>query len=189
MEQHSFRRLVLRTVLLVSAVLASAGTVADVQRAAAGGSSAEVPVLTVAAPADPVEKSYRRMILGMDLFERRSALAPSATLRFKLLPRRMDTDPSLVDVEILGETVSLRVPVAPDSTFTLQRIPKAWDEDASVQANRKTLTLTWRAEIRTPASGFSRAKRAAMLLSTGISAAAHSIFAEPAGASVRFLTR
>lgn len=134
----------------LSAVLGSACTLAHAQEKAIGGTQAEVPVLTVIAPGDPVEKSYRKMILGMDLFERRRRLAPSASLRFKLLPRRKDTNMSRVDVEIVGETVSLRVPVAADSTFTLERIPKAWEEDASVQANRKTLTMTWRAEIRTP---------------------------------------
>jgi len=118
--------------------------------ACASALAVEVQVLTVTAPGDPVEKSYRRMILGMDLFERRHAMAPAALLRYKLLPRRSDTDLSRVDVEIVGDTVSLRVPVAADNTFTLERIRKAWDEDASVQVNRKTLTMTWRAEIRTP---------------------------------------
>ncbi|RYY70386.1 MAG: hypothetical protein EOO24_49800, partial [Comamonadaceae bacterium] len=41
------------------------------------------------AAADPVEKSYRRMLRGMDLYERERALAPRAPLRFKVLPRSM----------------------------------------------------------------------------------------------------
>lgn len=46
-----------------------------------------VPSVTVSGTRDPVDKSYRRMIKGMDRFERERALAPGATLRFRLLPR------------------------------------------------------------------------------------------------------
>lgn len=110
----------------------------------------QTPVLTVTASGDPVEKSYRRMMRGIELFEKRRAMAPSAHLRFKVLPRRKDVDASRVSVEIVGDTVAVPLPIAADSTFVLERIPKAWEEDSTVQANRKTLTMTWRAEIRTP---------------------------------------
>ena len=42
-------------------------------------------VVTAKANRDPVEKSYRKMISGMDLFDKESATAPGAVLRFKLL--------------------------------------------------------------------------------------------------------
>lgn len=134
--------------LVLSALLACA--VATASSNAASGTEAKVPTLTVIAPGDPVEKSYRRMIRGIDLFEERRAMAPAASLHFKLLPRRNDVDTSRVAVEIVGDTVAVPVAIAPDRTFTLERISKAWDEDASVQLNRKALTMTWRAEIRTP---------------------------------------
>lgn len=107
-------------------------------------------MITVTAPGDPVDKSYRRMILGMDLFERNRGLAPAAPLRFKLLPRRKNTDMSRITLEIVGETVEIPVPLASDNTFTLERIQKALDEDASVRPNRKAQSMTWRTEIRTP---------------------------------------
>lgn len=107
-------------------------------------------MITITGFGEPVDKSYRKMISGMDLFERNRAMAPAAPLRFKLLPRRKNTNMKLTDVEIVGETYWIPVPLAQDSTFTLERIQKAWDDDASVQANRKTLTMTWRADIRTP---------------------------------------
>jgi len=114
------------------------------------GDSKDVPVLTITTARDPVDKSYRRMILGMDLFEKNRHLAPDAPLRFKLLPRHKGTDMSRIGVEIAADTFAIPVKVADDNTFTLERIQKALDEDASVRLNRKALTMTWRAEIRSP---------------------------------------
>jgi hypothetical protein len=100
---------------------------------------------------DPVEKSYRKMVHGMDYFEAaRAAVAPHASLRFKLLPRKPGTDMEHIDLEVVGATFSYRVPVAPDHTFVLERDPKAVQEDAVVSPNRKRLSMTWRTEIRTP---------------------------------------
>jgi len=100
---------------------------------------------------DPVEKSYRKMIQGMDYFERaRAALAPDASLRFKLLPRKPGTDMDRIVLELIGSTFVHEVPVAPDHTFVLERSPKALQEDAVVSPNRKRLSMTWRTEIRTP---------------------------------------
>ncbi|MDB5874815.1 MAG: hypothetical protein JWQ07_4257 [Ramlibacter sp.] len=107
-------------------------------------------VTVIARSRDPVEKSYRKMIQGMDYFERKHAMAPNATLRFKLLPRRHETNMNDVEVEISARSFDIPVPVAPDQTFTLVRNQKALDEDAVVSPNRKKQSMTWRTEIRTP---------------------------------------
>ena len=100
---------------------------------------------------NPVEKSYRKMIHGMDYFEKaKAALAPQASLRFKLLPRKPGTDMDRIALEVIGSTFSHPVAVAPDHTFVLAREPQALEEDAVVSANRRRLSMTWRAEIRTP---------------------------------------
>ena len=112
-----------------------------------------LPAVTISAKAnpDPVEKSSRKMISGMDLFEQeRSLHAPDASLRFKLLPRRPDTDLQRIEMEVVGSTVDFPVPIAPDQTFTLARNPKAYDENAQVSPNRKAQSMTWRSEIKTP---------------------------------------
>ena len=110
-----------------------------------------MPPVTATAVREPVEKSYRKMIAGMDLFEKtRSQLAPQATLRFKLLPRRRDTNMEGIVLEILGDSVAIPVAVAADRTFTLERNQKALEEDASVTPNRRSRSMTWRTEIRTP---------------------------------------
>lgn len=114
--------------------------------------TATLPPVTISEKAnrDPVEKSYRQMLRGMERFERLHALAPQAQLRFRLLPRHRDTDMGNIRVDIVGETVELRVPVAPDNTFVLPRDRQAFDEDARVVPNRRRQSMTWRTEIRTP---------------------------------------
>ena len=111
-----------------------------------------LPPVTITAPArDPVEKSYRKMVQGMDLFERsRVAMAPGASLRFKLLPRKPGTDMDRISLEVVGGTFTYDVSIAPDHTFVLDRNQKALEEDAVVSPNRKRLSMTWRTDIRTP---------------------------------------
>jgi hypothetical protein len=106
--------------------------------------------VAVTAMREPVDKSYRRMVEGIELFEKRHHLAPNAPLRFKLLPRHRDTDMHDIQLEVVGDSFTTAVAVAPDGTFTLERSPRALKEKASVQPNRKAKTMTWRAEIRTP---------------------------------------
>ena len=116
----------------------------------AGG---ELPTVTISAKAnpEPVEKSYRKMIRAIDLFDReRGRLSPSAALRFRLLPRRPDTDMARIEMEVIGATVDFSVPIAPDQTFTLERNQKAYDENAQVSPNRRAQSMTWRSDIRTP---------------------------------------
>lgn len=134
-------------------ILASALAAACLGAAAQDKAASTLPSVTIAAKAnrDPVEKSYRKMIRGMDLFEKqRAAMAPNASLRFKLLPRKRETEMNRIEMEVIGTTVAFDVAVAPDHTFTLERNPKAFDENAQVIPNRKAQTMTWRTEIRTP---------------------------------------
>ena len=121
--------------------------------AACGAAAQDVPApptVTVKAARDPVDKSYRKMIAGMDRFERDHALAPQATLRFQLLPRLPTTRLDGITLRVLGDSVALPVAVAPDHSFTLQRDARALAEDAALVASRKTATLTWRAQVRSP---------------------------------------
>lgn len=121
--------------------------------AAAQDKSAPVlPAVTIAAKAnrDPVEKSYRKMLRGMDLFDAERSMSPNGVLRFKLLPRRPDTDMKSIAMEVIGSTVAFDVAIAPDDTFTMSRNSKAFDENAQVIPNRKAQSMTWRSDIRTP---------------------------------------
>ena len=106
--------------------------------------------VTVTATRDPVDKSYRKMIAGMERFDRNRAQAPQATLRFQLLPRLPTTRLDGITLRVVGDTVALPVSVAPDHTFTLDRDSRALREDAALIASSKTSTLTWRAQVRSP---------------------------------------
>ncbi|MET0323050.1 MAG: hypothetical protein ABW069_20190 [Duganella sp.] len=117
---------------------------------AAAQNTAPPTTVTVATTRDPVDKSYRKMIAGMDRFERLHALAPQATLRFQLLPRLPTTALDGITLRVAGDSVSLPVEVAPDHTFTLPRDDRALAQDAALIASRKTSTLTWRAQVRSP---------------------------------------
>jgi hypothetical protein len=117
---------------------------------APGGAAAQSDGVTVTSLRDPVDKSYRRMVAGMEHFEKRHALAPGAALRFKLLPRNRATRMQDIDVAIVADSFEIPVAVAPDRTFTLERNAQALKEDASVRPNRRKQSLTWRAEIRSP---------------------------------------
>ncbi|MES2069115.1 MAG: hypothetical protein V4488_02120 [Pseudomonadota bacterium] len=108
------------------------------------------PPVTISSMRDPVDKSYRKMLKGMELFEKLHGMAPTATLRYKLLPRRPDTNMDGIVLKIVGDSITIPVPIAPDHTFILQRNDKALREDAAVIPNRKAGSMTWRTEIRTP---------------------------------------
>jgi hypothetical protein len=139
-------RLLMEAALLALAVGGAGAGAQQVKRVE------EIPPVTISAKANPnpVEKSYRKMIRGMDLFEQQRGMSPNAPLRFKLLPRKRETDMNHITLAVVGDTVDFLVPVAADHTFTLPHDPLALDEDAQVIPNRKAQSMTWRTEIRTP---------------------------------------
>lgn len=112
----------------------------------------QMPAVTVTAKANPnpVEKSYRKMLKGMELFARQHSQSPDAELRFKLLPRKRGTDMQAITLAVVGDTVDFLVPIAADHSFTLPRNALALQEDAQVIPNRRALSMTWRTDIRTP---------------------------------------
>lgn len=99
---------------------------------------------------DPVEKSYRKMIRGMDLFEAQRSMSPNAILQFRLLPRRRETDMNSIELEVIGSNTAFTVPVTLEHTFVMERSQAAYDENAQVTPNRKKQSMTWRTDIRTP---------------------------------------
>jgi hypothetical protein len=114
------------------------------------GSAWADDAIQISAVRHPVDKSYRKMVQGMDLFDEMHALAPKAGLRYRLYPRKSGTDMSISQISLVGESFERPVPVAADSTFALARDRKALAEDAFVRSERNADTMTWRADIRTP---------------------------------------
>jgi hypothetical protein len=134
------------------AIVLTSGNVcaADPQGQTRAPAAAALPPVEVSALRDPVEKSYRKIVRGMDLFEQRRSLAPNAALRFKLLPRSRNANMEGIELNIVSENVTIPVPIAADNTFALERSRRALDEDAVVMPDRKARSMTWRTDIRTP---------------------------------------
>lgn len=109
-----------------------------------------IPQVHVPYVRDPVDKSYAKMLKGMDRFERDKALAPAAVLRFRLLPRLPKARMDNISLRVAGNSVSLPLAIASDNSFTLPRNALALREDAAVVANRKSDSMTWRAWVQSP---------------------------------------
>jgi hypothetical protein len=109
---------------------------------------APMPTVSVSGTREPVDKSYRKMLRGMDRYEQARALAPQSSLRFQLLPRLPGVKLDGVALKVVGDSIALPVPLAPDHSFTLERNAQAWREDAALLANRRTSSMTWRALVR-----------------------------------------
>ena len=60
--------------------------------------------IEITALRSPVDKSYRKMVRGMELFAERHAMAPEATLRYKLLPRKPGTDIEDLKLHVVGKS-------------------------------------------------------------------------------------
>lgn len=116
----------------------------------AAGAAPAIPTVLVPHVRDPVDKSYVKMIKGMDRFAREHALAPAATLRFRLLPRLPGASLDGVTLRVAGDQLSLPLALDADHSFNLPRNAQALREDAAVVANRKGDTMTWRAWVQTP---------------------------------------
>jgi hypothetical protein len=123
---------------------------AQPQAQAAPATNEAIQTVNVTYTRDPVDKSYRKMIRGVERFQRDHALAPQATLRFRLLPRSPAVNMNGVNLRVIGDHITVPVDVAPDNSFVLPRNEQALKEDAAVVANRKTTSMTWRAQVTTP---------------------------------------
>src|SRR5471032_1262600 len=105
--------------------LSTAGAHAQTEDATPPAAAADAaPVVEVSSVKNPELKSYRQMLKGVDAFKQFHALAPATDLKFVLL--------------------------ADDSTFTLEKIQAAIDDNADIVSNKKKNLLHWHADIRTP---------------------------------------
>jgi len=119
--------------------------------AASGQAAPAIPVVEVLGAAQPRdEKPYRDLLAALDTVERQRRLAPAATLRFKVWPRREDVDMAGLEVRIVGPHTDIPVALAADRTFAIPRDAAAAADNATVRFNRKAGSLAWRADVRSP---------------------------------------
>ena len=111
-------RLSLRLLLIrVAAVAAVASGAAWAQVAP----DAPVQVVQVAGLANPDRQPYRRLLGGMDAFEKHHALAPSAVLRYRLYTRLPEVQTKGVRGRLQSGAGTLALALADDLSFTLPR--------------------------------------------------------------------
>jgi hypothetical protein len=102
----------------------------------------------------PELKPYRAMLAGLDAFDQNRALAPNATLKFRLWQRNVPIgDPQNwngVSLRIAGDQLSIPLPISAEGTFTLPRSQAAYDENADLVVNRKKSTIGFYSVVRSP---------------------------------------
>jgi hypothetical protein len=107
----------------------------------------------VAGIADPEMRSYRSVAAGLDAFDANRALAPSATLRFRM--RHADGSPVTADdglqLRLASDDGSFQqaVPIDAAGLLTVQRSDAARDADATFILNRKNGQYAGHPEVRT----------------------------------------
>lgn len=106
--------------------------------------------VTVAGSKDPDWKPYRKMLDGLDAFSRYHSLAPKAELKFILRPQQPNLTLAGLQLRIVGDNVSIDVPIAADATFSVPRDEAAARDDADFRLNSKKGLFRWRPDIRTP---------------------------------------
>lgn len=105
--------------------------------------------VTVAGTRDPDWKPYRKMLAGMDAFDRYHSLAPNAELKFILRPQQPNPTSADLKLRIVGDSVDIDIPIAADHTFSLPRDPSAAREDADLRLSSKKGLFRWRPDIHT----------------------------------------
>ncbi|OEZ61691.1 hypothetical protein DUGA6_21410 [Duganella sp. HH105] len=121
---------------------------------AAGGAMAQqapepVQQVEVSGMVDADEVSYRRLLKGLDAFEKYRALAPQGSLRYKLFPLAPEPKRPLV-VQLRSGEGSAPLALDADYGFALPRDEAAAAAKAVVRTNRKSGSLAWRVDVRTP---------------------------------------
>ncbi|MCA1854787.1 hypothetical protein LE190_02435 [Massilia oculi] len=119
------------------------------ETAAPGPVAAET--VQVSSIKDPALQPYRRMLRGLDAWDKQRALAPQASLRFELWTA--DGHPAPVEglqLRIAGERVDIALPLDAEGSFALPRSQEADEDDADLISNRRKDQLRWRPRVRTP---------------------------------------
>jgi hypothetical protein len=101
---------------------------------------------------DPEMRSYRSIWAGLNTFDERHALAPSAPLRFRMIRpdgKAANAADGLV-LRLASDDSSVPVPIGADGVVDIGRSQAAYDADATFILNQKSGRFSARPDIRTP---------------------------------------
>ncbi len=112
----------------------------------------DMPVVPVNGMKKPEMRNYRAAWAGFEAFDKHRALAPAASLHFRMISRNPSAAAPIdgVELKIVGDDESIPVPIAADGKFTLPRVQAAYDSDALLVLNRKQGLLRAMPDIHTP---------------------------------------
>jgi hypothetical protein len=105
--------------------------------------------VTVSGSKDPDWKPYRKMLDGLDAFDKYHALAPSAELKFILRPQQPNLNVADLKLRIVGDSTNIDLPIADDHTFSVPRVELAAKDDADLRLSSKKGLFRWRPDIHT----------------------------------------
>jgi hypothetical protein len=132
---------------LLLAALAGAGL-----PGVAGAADESTPSVNVNAIKAPEMRSYRSVSAGLDAFDRHHALAPGASLRFRMW--HADGGPAGaadgLALRLASDEVSIPVPIDADGRLIIERNQAMYEADASFILNKKNGQFHALPDIRTP---------------------------------------
>jgi hypothetical protein len=101
---------------------------------------------------NPPLMSYRNLLAGLDGFDKYHFLAPRAPeVRFRIKPPKIkEEDWDGLNLKIVGDSVTIPVPFAPDGTFVVPRSTVADDENADMVLNKKKKDFILEIEVHSP---------------------------------------
>lgn len=134
--------------LLLTCAVAAAGPAPE--QAPVAEAEDAVQTVAVTETRDPVWKSYRKLLKGMDAFDRLHALAPNAALKFVVRPQQAQLSMAGLQMKIIGDHTDMVLPIADDNTFVIPRSAAAADDDAELRLNRSQKLYRFRPDIHTP---------------------------------------
>lgn len=141
-------KLLVNTIFQAGAM--AAGMLSSAAVMAADGAP-QMQVVQVSGMRNIDERSYPKIIKGMDLFEKlHGAMAPNAALQFELQPVRAKVSMKGLTLRIAGKEGDVPLALGANMTFTVPRLPRMLADKATVSTNRRNDSLMWRARIRTP---------------------------------------
>jgi hypothetical protein len=112
----------------------------------------EPGVVHVPGTRNPEMRTYRGIADALDAFDEHRRLAPAAMLQFRFMhngggPAGEDDGLAL---KLVGDDLSIPIPIDADGRFVIARSQAAYDADASFILNRKSGLFSYRPDIRTP---------------------------------------
>jgi hypothetical protein len=133
--------------------------------AAGAATPAEDGVVNITGTKNPEMRSYRSVAKGLDAFDEHRQLAPAAVLRFRFAHKETraagegnlalegGTPVSAADgltLKLVGDDMSIPIPIDADGRFSIPRSQAAYDADAIFILNRRNGLFSYHADIRTP---------------------------------------